>query len=56
MDKIKDKKDYIDDEIARLNKIIKSGVISDSKIDDFTIKKNILTIFYKNKVITHQEL
>ncbi|CAG8615593.1 9177_t:CDS:2 [Funneliformis mosseae] len=57
MDKIKNKKDYIDNEIARLEKIIKSGTISASKIDDFTIRKNILAIFHKDKVITpHQEL
>ncbi|GBB90229.1 hypothetical protein RclHR1_01710029 [Rhizophagus clarus] len=56
MEKIKDKKDYIDNEIARLDKIIKSGTISASKLDDFTIRKNILTNFHKNKSITHQDL
>ncbi|CAG8602823.1 14158_t:CDS:10 [Rhizophagus irregularis] len=56
MEKIKDKNNYVDNEIARLDKIIKSGTISASKIDDFTIRKNILTNFHKNKVITHQDL
>lgn len=56
MEKIKDKNNYVDNEIARLDKIIKSGTVSASKIDDFTIRKNILTNFHKDKVITHQDL
>ncbi|RIA89439.1 protein disulfide-isomerase tigA precursor [Glomus cerebriforme] len=56
MEKIQDKKDYVDNEIARLDKIIKSGKISGSKVDDFTIRKNILANFHKDKTITHQEL
>jgi hypothetical protein len=56
MEKIRDKNDYVDNEISRLDKIIKSGTISASKVDDFAIRKNILTNFHKNKVITHEDL
>uniref|UniRef100_A0A1D1YIZ3 protein disulfide-isomerase n=1 Tax=Anthurium amnicola TaxID=1678845 RepID=A0A1D1YIZ3_9ARAE len=56
MEKIKEKEDYVDKEIVRLDKVIKSGTISPSKVDDFTIRKNILANFHKDKDITHQEL
>jgi len=38
-------KDYISDEIARLDKLIEGKGVSDDKIDEFTIRKNILTAF-----------
>ncbi|RHZ47470.1 hypothetical protein Glove_579g8 [Diversispora epigaea] len=50
MDKIKGKEDYADNEIIRLEKIIKSGTISEAKIDDFTIRRNILSSFHKDFV------
>ncbi|CAG8736169.1 37_t:CDS:2, partial [Racocetra fulgida] len=57
MNKIVEKDDYAVNEIARLDKIIKSGTISGSKIDDFTIRKNILSGFHKDgDKITHEEL
>ncbi|CAG8552501.1 32661_t:CDS:2, partial [Racocetra persica] len=57
MNKIVEKDDYAENEIARLDKIIKSGTISGSKIDDFTIRKNILSGFHKDgDKVTHEEL
>ncbi|CAG8566330.1 13277_t:CDS:2 [Dentiscutata erythropus] len=43
MNKIAEKGDYAETELARLDKILKSGTISGNKIDDFTIRKNILS-------------
>ncbi|CAG8610898.1 14628_t:CDS:2, partial [Cetraspora pellucida] len=57
MNKIAEKDDYAENEIARLDKIIKSGTISGSKIDDFTIRKNILSGFHKDSTkIIHEDL
>ncbi|CAG8721780.1 15822_t:CDS:2, partial [Acaulospora morrowiae] len=58
MEKTLEKEDYVDKEIARINKIIESGTISDNKIDDFTIRKNILSSFHKDSVPHegHEEL
>jgi hypothetical protein len=57
MEKIGGKKDFVNGEIARLDNIIKSGTISGNKIDDFTIKINILKNFHEDGSIpTHQEL
>jgi protein disulfide-isomerase A6 len=38
-------KDYINEEITRLEKLIESKSISEDKIDEFTIRKNILSVF-----------
>lgn len=57
MNKIVENGDYAETELARLDKIIKSGTISGSKIDDFTIRRNILSGFHKNDIKkTHEEL
>ncbi|ORX86673.1 disulfide isomerase [Anaeromyces robustus] len=48
MNKINEKKDYIDKEIARLTKIMSGKNISNVKADDFAKRINILNIF-KNK-------
>lgn len=57
MEKIGEKKDYVDGEIVRLDKIIKSGTITGNKVDDFTVRKNILSSFRKEKTSdVHQEL
>ena len=56
MEKIKEKPGYVESEISRLEKIIKSGTISENKVDDFTIRKNILMSFTKGPGLVHQEL
>ncbi|CAG8603017.1 7388_t:CDS:2 [Paraglomus occultum] len=56
MEKIKEKPGYVDSEISRLEKILKSGTISENKMDDFTIRKNILSSFTKGPGLVHQEL
>ncbi|CAG8540690.1 3209_t:CDS:10 [Ambispora leptoticha] len=45
MEKLKERQDYVTKEIERLEKIVKSGTISNNKKDDFTIRKNILVSF-----------
>jgi len=47
MDKINSKENYVEEEIARLSNIIKSGSIAGVKLDDFTTRQNILKVFRK---------
>jgi len=56
MNKINDKKDYIEKEIARLTKIVKGKNISTEKMDDFSKRINILNIFKKTEENTKDEL
>jgi len=46
LEKLKDKPTYVDEEIARLEKVL-SGSIHEDKIDQFTIRINILKSFQK---------
>ncbi|CAG8489497.1 13199_t:CDS:10 [Ambispora gerdemannii] len=50
MEKIREKQDYVTKEIQRLEKIVKSGTISNNKKDDFTIRKNILVSFQIDEI------
>lgn len=49
MDKIKEKEDFVEGELARLQKVIASGTIAGLKLDDFSIRQNILATFQKMK-------
>jgi len=49
MNKINDKKDYIDKEIARLTKILEGKNLSSEKADDFMKRINILKSFKKEE-------
>nr|CAG8626389.1 5586_t:CDS:2 [Entrophospora candida] len=54
MEKINEKPNYVDNEIDRLNNIIKTGKMSGGKLDDFTIRKNILSSFKKDNDATNE--
>ncbi|ORX44465.1 ER-resident thioredoxin protein [Piromyces finnis] len=56
MNKINDKKDYVEKEIARLTKIVKGKSLSSEKIDDFTRRINILNMFKKTEENAKDEL
>ncbi len=47
MEKVSSNKDYISNEISRLEKIIKGGTTAGEKADDFAIRKNILKLFHR---------
>jgi len=49
MNKINDKKDYIDKEVARLTKILEGKNLSSEKADDFMKRINILKSFKKEE-------
>ena len=58
MKKVLEKGDaFIKTETARLDKIIKSNTVTSSKVDDFTVRKNILAAFDKKaKPVNKDEL
>lgn len=58
MKKVLEKGDgFIKTENARLDKIIKSNTVTASKVDDFTVRKNIFAAFDKKaKPVTKDEL
>jgi len=42
-------KDYVSDELARLERLLESKSIQGDKHDEFTSRKNILNVFKKHK-------
>ncbi|KAJ3105950.1 hypothetical protein HDU97_007296 [Phlyctochytrium planicorne] len=57
MEKIaKDGDGYIAKEIARITKISSSGTTALEKLDDFSIRKNILGSFSASEAVSHKEL
>jgi len=45
MEALKTKPTYVASELERLQKIIESGSLSDAKVDEFTVRRNILASF-----------
>jgi len=45
MEALKTKPAYVSSELDRLQKLIESGSISDVKVDEFTVRRNILAAF-----------
>lgn len=56
LDKIAQRADYVEKEHSRLERILEKGGLAQSKVDDITVRKNILKQFYSSKDTVKDEL